>query len=424
MTASHRIWPAMLAAMSIATAAAASPLTVADYLKSHSRDVGPLGASVAFDRAFYSKRLFVMGEVHGIAAGQALDLAILRHLNARAGVRVYVAEVDAAQAARFNAFLADGDQRHLQTVFGGWAAEDAQWGNQDFVNKIIAVRRLNQSLPASKRIRFVGVDQLQNPQIARTYLAALMRGLNLAAWPEGAALRDRLSEAGPVPTARAMIAELQAVRASMSADAPRDVPQARWHEIRAALLSLAGAPRQGREDRITANIERLYDEPGMAGQKAYGLWGLFHVIQARASGSSPLAYRLGRPGGPLSDKVGSILIVALNSQMMMPSAALPTFARGKGRYVDMPYTMDNERAVLLNGIGPISAVAKGRATLVQLNGEGSPYSRSDLLTRTSGFYARSQPFQIEGATASPGGAIDYLLVVRDSPATRPIDAAP
>ena len=424
MKSCYRIHLAALVLALVASVASAAPLTEIDYLKSHSRDVGADGAALAFDRDFYRKRLFVLGEVHGIAAGQPLDLAILRHLNSRAGVRVYVAEVDVAQAARFNAYLADGDQRHLQTVFADWTAEDAQWGNQDFFNKIVSVRRLNQSLRESRRIRFVGADQLQNPALAREFLTGLMTGLELSGWPEGVAFRQRLVGEDPAPTVRAMIADLQAVRASMPADAPRGIPQTRWRELRVALVSLAGAPRQGREDRITANIERLFDEPAMRGQKAYGLWGLFHVIQARVSGASPLAYRLGRSGGPLAGQVGSILTVALNSQMMMPSAALPAFARGKGRYVDMPYTMDNEKAVLLNGIGPISATAKARTTLVRLDGDRSPYPGSDLLTRTSGFYARSQPFQIEGGTAAAGGAVNYLLVVRDSPATRPLKAVP
>lgn len=399
----------------------AAPRTEADYLAAHVRDIGADGARVAFDPGFYRKRLLLLGEVHGLAAVQPLDLAIVRHLNAHVGLRVYVAEIDVAQAARFNAFLADGDEQALREVFTGWAAGSLQWANTDFYDKVVAIRRLNQGLPAHRRIRFAGVDQLQDPALARSFLGARLEGLDLSAWPQGAALRDRLATGGSA-SAEAMIADLQAVRESMAALPPAGVPTRRWRDIRAALLSLAGAPGQGREGRIAANIERLMAAPEMRGQKAYGLWGLFHVIQAQVSGASPMAYRLGRPGGPLSGEVGSILTLALNSQMMLPSAALPPAARETGRYTAVPYTMDSERAVMLNGVEPVGRAARGRASLIRLDGEGSPYRGSTLLTKTTGFYSQAQSFEIDASTSSPGGAVNYLLVVRDSPATRPFEA--
>ena len=41
-----------------------------------------------FDPKFYDNQLFLLGEAHGVQRPQALDLALLQHLNQRAGVRI------------------------------------------------------------------------------------------------------------------------------------------------------------------------------------------------------------------------------------------------------------------------------------------------------------------------------------------------
>lgn len=209
----------------------------------------------------------------------------------------------------------------------------------------------------------------------------------------------------------------------MSATPPAGVSRHCWQEIGATLLSLAGGQGQGREDIIAANIERLVDEPGRQSERFYGLWGLLHVIQAQVSGESPMALRLARPGGALAGKVGSVLMIPLNSRMMLPSAALAEADRGPGAYTSVPYTMDDEAAVLLNGIQAVSAVATERASLVRLDGPRSPYRGSDLLTRASGFYARMQPFEIDPSTAPSGVVMNYVALVRDSLETRPYEPA-
>ena len=51
---------------------------------------------------FYANQLFLLGESHGVGRLQSLDFELLRHLNQRAGVRHYLAEVDCAKAADDN----------------------------------------------------------------------------------------------------------------------------------------------------------------------------------------------------------------------------------------------------------------------------------------------------------------------------------
>jgi erythromycin esterase-like protein len=126
-----------------------------------------------FDEAFYQNQLFFLGESHGVQRLQLLDFALLRHLNQRAGVRYYLAEVDCAKAYYLNDYLRTGDEETLGRVFVSWVRTQAQWGNADFVEKIRRIRHLNLTLPAARRIRFVGIDGLQDAALMADYLAAL-----------------------------------------------------------------------------------------------------------------------------------------------------------------------------------------------------------------------------------------------------------
>ena len=124
-----------------------------------------------FNDDFYKNQLFLLGETHGFKNAQVVDLALLKHLNQRVGVRHYIAEVDPTKAYYINQYLQTGQDSTLRLVFASWIAETMQWANADFFRKIQAIRVYNQTLPKIKRIRFVGIDAVQDrPLIARQLL--------------------------------------------------------------------------------------------------------------------------------------------------------------------------------------------------------------------------------------------------------------
>ncbi|WP_216690549.1 hypothetical protein [Hymenobacter siberiensis] len=84
---------------------------------------GEAPAFQLFDETFYDNQLFLLGEAHGVQRPQELDFALLKHLNQRAGVRTYVAEVDCAKAYYLNEYLRTGDAATLDLVFRSWLAE-------------------------------------------------------------------------------------------------------------------------------------------------------------------------------------------------------------------------------------------------------------------------------------------------------------
>ena len=128
-------------------AQAQQPDSVFNHATHESLDLAGVPQFALFDQAFYQNKLFLLGESHGVQRAQEIDFALLRHLNQRAGVRTYLAEVDCAQAFYLNEYLRTGDEPTLTRVFASWVAGQAQWANTDFQQKIRRIRQFNRRYP-------------------------------------------------------------------------------------------------------------------------------------------------------------------------------------------------------------------------------------------------------------------------------------
>lgn len=368
------------------------------WLQKHSlawplEDAAPLPAIPATIRR---ARVILLGEVHGIAHGQILDFAFLRALHRDAGVRLYLGEFDAAQADAFNDYLSGGSDDAVDAVFAGWRARGAQWASADFRRKLSLIARWNQSLPERERIRFLGADEIQDTERFCIWLAGrLDRAAPMPAVKNAvAALRD------PARCATAGAAEGASLAASTDLDLATRDALAAWAE---------NARHPDRESRIEANVRRhLATHRGVL----YGLWGLYHVVQAEVNGTAPLALRLARTGVP----VRSAVILNLAGEMMIPTAG----PEGGITFSSVPYTVDSAEAALVHRIEPFAAAAAGPLTLFELGRRGSPYRRSDALTRVGGRFGEMQPFVIDPATAPRGFWTDAVVISRGSPATQPV----
>lgn len=393
------------------------------YLKQNATalDLKATDGGFRFPAEVYQKRLFLLGEVHGIAAGQTLDLALLQHLNARTGLRTYLAEIDPAQAAAFNGYLQSGDEAELNRVFAFWAKTKQQWGNDNFRRKIIAIRTLNQQLEPSRRIRFLGMDRLQDVALACDHLAALAKRAEASQWQGVAALRAAIAQkracedatkTGPLTTAGPALAAL------LPTSRPDGIDAQDWTEIVAMIHMLHDRHKlSGREDVITAGFDRLVDDPDYANEKLYGLWGMYHVMQKSVNGLSPFAQRL--RNGKYVGQLVSIAAFNLDSAMMLPEDALPIVQKGKGGYGTVPYSVDNPVMSTLSGIGSLKSALTGEATLFAMNASGSPYLQSTRLGRLYGIFGYAQKFEVGATPGDRYAAADYAVVVTGSAATEP-----
>lgn len=386
-----RVGAAFAAALLLGVGAAAAEPSA--WLARHRQPLD-LSGSLALPAAFKGGRLLLLGEVHGLQHGQQLDLALLKAANAQAGVRFYLGEFDAVQAEAFNRLLDSGDTSAMDAVFAAWRRRGLQWANQDFRAKLLDIAAWNRSLPAARRIRFVGVDEVQDLPAFCHWLAT-----HLPRQGATAALAEQARDPARCADGQAL-ARVAAATRTQGLDA-------RLREAIAGLAMQAGVT--DREARIAANIQRhvrAHQAP------AYGLWGVYHVVKAPVNGTLPMALQLARQG----IDVRSIALLNLDGRMMMPVAR-----EGGGiGWSEMAYTVDSDASALVNGIEDFVPWASTPFTLFPLRGRNSPFRSSEALTRVGGRLGQMQAFAIDPRRAVDGFWADAVILSRGSPATQPL----
>jgi Erythromycin esterase len=404
----------------------------ATYLRQHQTAASTparLQWTAVFDSGFYRQnQLFLLGEPHGCAVPQEADLALLQHLNAWVGVRHYIAEIDPAQAAYFNEYLRTGDETRLRAVFTGWDGT-AQWGNQDFYDKVRRIRTLNATLPVGQRIQFVGLDRVQDFAFFHRYfsdlLAALPADRPVALDSVGQALARVAAPSAGSPAVDSLVR--RAGRAGQVLRQTVGLPDSIGRSLQTAVRNLTYfGPKRIRRDSVMAlNLREAFATGELAPQeKLYGLWGLAHVLQKAPAGVPPqlaeLAVRYSLPAG---GRVVSIATVLLDSRMLVPTAGLPQPMRppGNARTTDVPMSQDGPM-VFIRGIKDVKAATQPHTvTLCRLDGPGSPYRTSQRLgsVRAPIFNQTLLPKADADATTD---FFQYLLVVRNGAAVRPLTA--
>lgn len=379
-----------------------------------------------FDAAFYENQLFLLGEAHGVQRPQEIDLALFKHLNERAGVRTYVAEVDCSKAYYLNEYLRTGAETTLDLVFRSWAAGTAQWANQELRGKYQQIRVWNQALPQRRRIRFLGLDELQDMSLAGDYMTALLMKQSLPAVlrAQTDSIVSLLKQPGATVPMMAGVAKRAVAELTKQEGAQRKKLGSGYEDLLHVLRNVADN-RSGmvqREQNIFANFQRLYQAQHLEREKLYGFWGLGHVLQSPLeNGSAQLAAMLRRSDMPVRDKMVSLLCVFADCQMLMPSAFLPGLWQERGqRYSQTNKFSHDGPMVLIDGIQELKQRTKpGSTTLFALNAPQAATNQHPI--RIS--YAPGVPAgqQIKFKAELPATAyVQYLILVRNSPAVQPL----
>ncbi len=307
------------------------------------------------------KKLVLLGEMHGSAAPQDLDLALVKAMSRQAGLRHYIAEVDPAQAFCLNRYLETGDEKSLARVFDLWTSQ-AQWGNTAFENKIRALRSFNQTLPPEKRIRIVGLDRPQDWTFLVSFLNEQLPGALPADY-----VPTRPNEY-PNRHAKRLLETLSTHHTWLKSE-----PKSPLGALRASLE--ATATGKGREYTIVESYRFQVTRGEIGNAPAYGLWGWFHVNQGKLNNTPSFAAQIKNSDLPAASSMATLLIAAKNLNCMIPVVALPKALQVKGKKsIDVdcggigPYNY-------IKGIGSFTeaAPAANTWTFFDLTAASSPY---------------------------------------------------
>jgi hypothetical protein len=373
-----------------------------------------------FDSAFYANDVFLLGENHGYATPQTLDLALLIHLNERVNLRYYVAEMDVAQAELVNGFLQTGNTALLDSLFRAFReqtlAGTSQWGNRQFYDKVVAIRAYNQTRPDSLRIQFLGADWFQ---AKGSFAIDLMRHLvntHTATAPTGP-LADSLRIVLNTPTVSLGKLLPFAERVRVGYGANPGVYQ-KWLGgklivFRQMVELLSYANRGLTHDGVAARqVQFLTTEMHLEREKLYGLWGYTHVLRANVNGNTTLSGLLQQAGR----KVVTMPIMMKDSRMLVHRDHVPFMFRKAGQqFVEMSYLDADGRVFGIDGFSELLPVTQAnQTTLIKLDAMGSPYTQQQKLIKVSGLTgSKIKPDSAQTVTTD---YFQYVFVVRDSPA--------
>ena len=353
------------------------------------------------------KRIFLLGEAHGLAVNDQLDLALLQYLYKKAGVRVYLAEWGYAAGSLMNRYLETGDEGALDFLMRE-SQHTVSW-TREHRAFLVKFREWNATLPESERVRVVGLDIEHQVRIAAWFLRELATGAHEA--PAG--IRETANAVRQLDTEASTEAGMRKLSEDLAAGLKKDQREyADWLGTRLLEFELVVRNLRRRYEAY-ADRERNFDTireaamyetflklaPMLSGKKCYGRWGAAHVAQRQLDGRDPLAARLNRPESPAAGQVLTIWPLHHDCEALQMT--------GTG-YRTRPFTED---FAWMKGLVEI---ARSPVTLFKLTGTGSPFarelygfSRGDGVTTDYAQYfvliREAQPTHLmEGTAGRPG----------------------
>ncbi|MGX5819248.1 hypothetical protein ACWKWU_13680 [Chitinophaga lutea] len=163
-----------------------------------------------------------------------------------------------------------------------------------------------------------------------------------------------------------------------------------------------------RDSAMTVNFKHAIGAMGLENAKFYGLFGFFHTLQdTLASGRKPFAERLKSAGF----RTTTLVSYTLESDMYLPKN--PQFPTPPDEKVD--WMNADGPLMLVKGINDLKATsAPHTITLFKLNGDQSPYLRSQQLIRVK---SRMFGDNIEPTKAAvTTGYFQYVFLLRNGKA--------
>jgi hypothetical protein len=324
---------------------------------------------------FRDKQIIFLGESHGIAINEDLDLALLKHLHREAGVRVYLGEFGYAAGFALSQYLQTGDEKILDYVMNEFKGSVA-W-TKERRGFYVKVHQWNASLPPADQIRFVGIDVEHQRGLAVKCLSGLAGDRQAPA-----AIADTVAKLrqGEYAGLAASLKEHRGEYDQMLGERFFDFETIATNiERRDEFYADHNGPKGAavRERTMYETFCKVYAR--MGGGRWYGRWGSFHVIQRKSPERERFANMLNQAGSPVAGKVLSILAVYRASQALTAA------------YNEIPASPDGAP------VDALTAAAVGPITLFRLDDRKIPKFEADA------------------------GAVQYVMFIQNASASHPLE---
>jgi len=360
-----------------------------NYVKQHKEKIiiGGDNSFTFFDKAFYQNQVFFVSESHGYEKPQELDFEIFKQINKKTGLRIYLAEIDFSQAYYLNKYLTTGNEELLQSIYQYWYNQQLQWGCKAGFDKWKKLYAYNQTLPAGKKIRVLGLDGAQDLNMNVQLLLELLQTAEDQPVKKSF---DSLTTYSKMKLAnknekKMFISYARRLDSTMLSNTTlfKKLLKANYYSVQFIIHNIAS--KEVREKKIIDNFTSLYFQYKLGNEKMYGFWGRFHAMQDSVNNSMPFAGLLKKSQLPMRNKIVTIPIFCLESSSMLPTSFLPPMAQQKGTvYSKSSMVNDDSFIYQVAGISVFkSLIEKNSCYIFKLNAANSPYKKGLYLLESS-----------------------------------------
>jgi hypothetical protein len=351
-------------------------------------------------------QFIILGESHGAQNAQLIDFNLLKYLNKTVGTTKYIAELDFAQSTAINEFLEKGDEEKLKKVFRYWVKIHAQWGNQDFYNKILKIRTLNLSLPKEKRIVFIGIDGVQDFDNYLIYLNSVI-GKNKN--PLFDDLRVILNTEYSDSDIEKITLFAQKYYAEIEQDKSKfqKVLKTKFLVFEYLIQNLSYSNSKSgvnRPEQLFRNYKQLYSILNLENQKLYGMWGYFHahLVPVYYIGED-FASKLSSSDHVSSKKIISVVCLPIDSKFNVWNNKTENWTKE-------PFSYDTKSLLKIDGIEDLKELSsENSTTLFKLNGNNSPFPKTGRL-----FNGTAPQGKLAGNFKDREYGFQYVVLMRNS----------
>lgn len=357
-------------------------------------------------------QFIILGESHGAQNAQKIDFNLLEYLNKTVGTRNYIAELDFAQTASINKFIENGNLTTLKNVFKYLIKIHAQWGNEDFYNKIIKIRALNLSLPKEKRIIFIGIDGVQDCENYLKFIDVLLKKNKNPLFDTLKLVLNKKYEDSNFEEitlfAQQYIEIIQKNKIEFQNELKGNFT---LFEYLIQNLSYNNS-KSGvkRPEQIFRNYKQLYSILNLENQKLYGMWGFFHahLVPVFYVGED-FASKLSSSDHVSSKKIISIVCLPVDSKYNVWDDKSQNWKKE-------PFSYDNKSLLQIDGIEDLKELSTETSTTIfKLNSIDSPFPKTGRL-----FNGISPRGKLIGDFKNRDYAYQYVILMRNSDWLKPL----
>jgi len=362
------------------------------------------------DSDIEGKEIFLTAELHGTKANEQLNTKFLKYFKEKTDFKYYLCELPYSDTYFINKYLDTGDIKILEDIYKPLKGTFA-W-NKDGYNHWKKLYEYNNTLPKESRIEVIGVDIEHQPVNAYKFLVDVL--------PDKEAPEEIKAVIDKIKSTFNDLDKFDETFAQCSKELQKDIKEkesiykeylgeklASFNLVNLNVLNLIETYKY--EERMDWNNTRdkmMYEnfqilQKELPKGKYYGQWGLDHTFQSKEKGKMLFTAYLNSDDSIFKDKILTVIYNYDNCEKMDISAV--------GSYPT------NELKFVYPQIKETNDLLEGNFNIYKLTGEDSPFSETPM------YYTNNNLEELEELEASMLDFFQYIVCVRDSKATEPLN---